>query len=93
MSGSTNIHTTTVIGAAADLTVGLPFTPKFVDIFVVTGGAIEHGKKTDSMAGSSYLSTTTGLDAGVTIGDKELTIANGADVNVAAATIYIVCYS
>jgi hypothetical protein len=93
MSGASNIHITTATGVAADLTIGLPFTPRYIDIFVASAGAIEHGKKTDAMAGSAYLSTTTGVDVGVTIGDKEIIIANGADVNVVAGTIHIVCYS
>jgi hypothetical protein len=91
-SGASNIHITAKRGAAADLTVNLPFTPAMVKLYVASGGTIEQGVKTAMMAGSAYLSTSTGVDAGVTIGDRKITIANGADVNVAGADIHIIAY-
>lgn len=88
-SGATNLQQKMVTGVAADITVPLDFTPRLVILSAVTGGTIEFGVKTAAMSGSAYQSTSTGTDAGVTIGDRELTIANGADVNVVGATIYI----
>jgi len=88
MSGASNLHIFTFVGKAAEVTVQLPFTPKLVTFAVASGGAIEHGVKTSDMATDAYLSTTTGIDAGVTIGDHKLTIANGADINVNTATVH-----
>lgn len=77
------------IGVAADVTITkVPFRPKTVKFWTVTGGHIEHGYKSDAMSGSAYLSTTTGIDAGVTLSTSGFVVANGADVNVAAATVY-----
>jgi len=78
-----------VKGAAADVPFALcPFKPRTVKFFVVSGGTIEHGYKTDEMAGDSYMSTTTGTDAGVTLTDTGFTLANGADVNVSGADVH-----
>lgn len=83
----------TVVGAASELTVYFDFVPKQLQIWVDGGATIEHGFKDDSMSGSAYLSTSTGTDAGVTINsDGSVTIANGADVNVATATIYVMAF-
>lgn len=91
MSGSVNSHVTGAVGVAADITVHLPFTPGVVRMYVDNGaGGLEVGVKTYLMAGSAYLSTTTGTDAGVTIGDRQIVIANGADVNVVGETIHII---
>lgn len=90
-SPSANIHTFGVEatgGAGADITVGLPFTPRVVDLYVDGGAAFEHAHKTDMMSGSNHMSTTGGYVAGLTIGDKEITIAAAAPINnVAAGTI------
>lgn len=87
-SPSVNQKAGAVLGRAADITVPLPFTPRSISFAVDNSGAGEFGFKTDQMAGSAYISTSSGTDAGVTIGDRSFTIANGADVNVAAANIY-----
>jgi hypothetical protein len=88
-SGSNNVHITAKRGAAADLTVPLPFKPGMVKLYVNNAGALEVGVKTYLMTGDAYLSTTTGVDAGVTINDKSIVIANGADVNVVGEDIHI----
>jgi len=80
------------VGAAADIDVAtVPFRPRTIKLWADSGAAIEHGYKSDEMAGDAYLSTTTGTDAGVTINDDGFTVANGADINVAAATVYFEC--
>lgn len=89
-SGAANVHYGTFVGAAGVITIDtLPFKPKAMQFFVASGGAIEQGYKTEDMAGDAYLSTSTGVDAGVTFNtDGSVTIANGADINVAAGTVH-----
>lgn len=78
-----------VKGVAADITVNIcPFKPRTVKFFVDGGSAIEVGYKSDDMAGSTYLSTSTGIDAGVTLTNTGFVLANGADVNVAGADVH-----
>lgn len=78
-----------VVGVAADVTFDIcPFKPRTVKFFVDGGAAIEHGYKSDDMAGDAYLSTSTGTDAGVTLTNTGFVLANGADVNVAGANVY-----
>jgi len=78
-----NKHIFAFNGAAAELEIPLPFTPTHVEMWRVNAGAIEHGIKTNMMLTDAYMSTSTGDDAGVTIGTQKLTIANGADINAA----------
>jgi hypothetical protein len=89
-SGASNKHYGSFVGAAAQIDIEtLPFKPRAMFFWVVVGGAIEHGVKFEEMLTDSYLSTTTGLDAGVTFNsDGTVTIANGADINSAGATTY-----
>ncbi len=88
-SGGNNVHITAKRGAASLLTVPLPFKPGMGKLFVNNGGDLEMGVKTYLMPTDEYLSTTTGLDAGVTIVDQSITIASGADVNVVGQDIHI----
>ena len=91
-SGVTQKYTGSVVGAAADISVAtVPFQPKTIQFYVDGGAALEMGFKHEDMTGDAYLSTSTGTDAGVTINSNGFTLANGADVNVASATIYYVC--
>lgn len=85
---------TSFVGAAAEITVYLPFVPTKVELYSITGGAaIEVGIKYAAMSGAVYYSTSTGSDSGVTINSNgTLTIANGADINVAGVTTYISAY-
>jgi len=88
-----NCHICAFNGAAAEITVPLPFTPRHVEMYRANGGHIEHGLKTHMMSGSAYLSTSTGVDAGVTINsDHSLTIANGADINGAGVVTHVVAW-
>ena len=88
-SPSEYVYWGALTGAAADITVTkVPFRPKSIEFFVDSAGSLEVGVKHESMAGAAYLSTTSGTDAGVTIRDDGFLLANGADVNVAAATVY-----
>jgi len=89
MASGVGYHITQFTGVAANVTIELPFTPRIVRFAAPSGGAIEHGYKTDKMTGSAYLSTSTGTDAGVTIGAQQVVVANGADVNVAGATVEV----
>lgn len=91
-SGGNNMHVTSKVGKSAEVVVHLPFTPRRVVMAVASGGAIEHGIKTSDMPTDEYLSTSTGVDAGVTIGDQRITLANGADINVAAGVISITAW-
>ena len=88
MSGESRIHRGSFVGVAADVTVECPFTPRSVELWADGGAAIEHGYKSEEMAGDAYLSTSTGTDAGVTIADQSFVVANGADINVATAVVY-----
>jgi len=91
-SGVTQKYYGSFVGAAAEkLVATCPFRPKIVRLYADGGAAIEVGYKTDEMAGSAYLSTSTGTDAGVTINDDGFTVANGADINVSAATVNFEC--
>lgn len=77
-------------GAAADITIGsVPFAPRKVE-FYAPGGV--WGYKSEQMAGNAYLSSV-GADAGVTLAAGGFTVANGADVNVAAAVVHFVATS
>lgn len=93
-SGAMQVYFDTLTGAAADITVAkVPFRPRIIRILVNTGaGHIEHGYKNENMSGSAYLSTTTGIDAGVTITDTGFTLANGADVNINGYTVHYECW-
>jgi hypothetical protein len=90
MSGSTNTYVTMKRGAAADLEVHLPFVPGVVRMYVDDAGTLEVGIKTWMMSGDTYLSTTSGTDAGVTINGTVLEIANDADINVDDEDITII---
>lgn len=86
---SVNRKVGAVLGRAADIVVPLDFTPRSIQ-FAVDNTTGEFGLKLENMAGDLYISSTSGEDAGVTIGDRQFTIANGADVNVAGQNIYYV---
>ena len=91
MSGGTNTHVAAFTGAAADITLYPPFKPGVIRFTVASGGALIHGLKTYLMSGAAYLSTSTGVDAGVTINsDGSVLVANGADVNVNGGTVHVV---
>ena len=80
------------IGVAAEVNVAVvPFQPISIRFYVDGGSAMEHGFKHESMSGSDYLSTSTGTDAGVTINSDGFTVASGADINVATATVFYEC--
>lgn len=89
-SGAGNVFRGSFVGAASDIDIEkLPFKPAAMEFWCATGGAIEHGYKTEEMSGNAYLSTSTGDDTGVTFNsDGTVTIANGADINVAATVTY-----
>ena len=82
------------VGAAAERTVYFDFVPSRIDLYSITGGAaLEVGFKTSSMSGATYLSTSSGSDSGVTINtDGSVTIANGADINLANVTTYCIAH-
>lgn len=84
-----NIAYKSFTGAAAEITVPLPFKPKMVK-FYATGGV--WGIKVDGLPGmtlTNYLSNTA-ADTGVTINDDgSLTIASGADINVSGEEVYV----
>ena len=92
-SGASNTHFGSFVGVAGDIEIEtLPFKPRVMKFWLATGGAIEHGVKFEEMLTDTYLSTTTGLDAGVTFNsDGTVTIANGADINSAGDTTYYEC--
>jgi len=85
----------TFVGAATAITVYFDFVPARIELYTVAGGAaIEVGYKSNKMLTDSYYSTSTGIDAGVTINsDGSVTIANGADINVSTVTTYCVAYA
>lgn len=83
-----NVHHGSFLGAAADVTVRLPFTPKTLKFFATGGvwGIKFTGLK--GMDGANYLSNTA-ADVGVTINaNGSITVANGADVNVSGQEVY-----
>lgn len=89
-SPSIKMYMGSFTGVAADVTVGVvPFRPRKIE-FYAPGGV--WGYKSDEMAGNAYLSSV-GADAGVTISDSGFVVANGADVNVAAAVVHYVATS
>lgn len=91
-SGVTQKYNGSFVGAAALITIATcPFQPKVIRLFAASGGTIEQGYKSEEMTGDAYLSTSTGVDAGVTITSTGFTVANGADINVAAGTVYFEC--
>lgn len=91
-SGADYIFEGSFIGAAALITVSkCPFQPRSIEFWADGGAALEQGYKHESMSGDAYLSTSTGTDAGVTITSTGFTVASGADVNVAATTVYYRC--
>lgn len=87
-SGSSRNFIGSFIGVADDVEIELPFTPRSIKFLVDVSGTLEDGWKTADMAGDAYLSTTTGTDAGVTIGNRSVTVANGADINSVGNTVY-----
>jgi len=88
-SPSVSHYHSSVKGKAGDVTVATcPFKPRTVKFFVNNGGALEVGYKSDDMEGDAYLSTSTGLDAGVTLTDTGFVIAAGADINVVGEDIH-----
>lgn len=82
------------VGAATAITVYFDFVPSRMDLYSITGGAaVEVGFKSANMSGATYYSTSTGSDSGVTINtDGSVTIANGADINVAGVTTYCIAH-
>ncbi len=91
MASGKNWQEKTFVGVAAEVTVYFDFVPSIIEFYTDGGAAIEHGYKSNKMSGTAYLSTSTGTDAGVTINtDGSITIANGADINVADATVYCI---
>lgn len=95
MASGKNWQEKTFTGVAAEVTVYFDFVPSRIEFFVDGGAAMEHGYKSDKMSGATYLSTSTGSDSGVTItaGSTSVTIANGADINVAGATVYCIAHA
>jgi len=89
-SGAGNVFRGTFIGAADDIEIAkLPFKPAAMQFWCDNSGALEIGYKTEDMSGDAYLSTSSGADAGVTFNaDGTVTVANGADINVAGVTTY-----
>lgn len=82
-----------LLGAAADLEVTTcPFRPSRIEFYVDAGASGAVGYKSDQMAGDDYFSTVAGMDDGVTITDNGFELANGADINIAAANIHYVCH-
>lgn len=66
-----------------------PFKPRTVKFYVDSGaGSVVVGYKTDEMAGDEYLSTGTGMDAGVTLSNKGFTIAAAADLIVDGEKVF-----
>lgn len=89
-SGTIRKHYTTFTGAAAEIVLNLPFEPRTLK-FYGTGGV--WGIKMvgyDGMSSASYLSSTA-ADEGVTVDGMEVTIASGADINIAGETVYVEC--
>jgi hypothetical protein len=89
-SGAGNVFRGSFVGAAGQVDIEkLPFKPAAMMFWRTNGGHIEHGYKTEDMSGDTYLSTSTGADAGVTFNsDGTVTVANGADINAAGITTY-----
>lgn len=83
-----NRHIGSFVGKAAEITLYLPFTPRYIHFSVNNGGAAEFGVKTDEMSGNAYVSTSSGADTGVTISGSTVTIASGADINIDTITTY-----
>lgn len=94
MASGKGRHDCSFVGAGSDITVYLPFNPTKVELYSITGGAaIEVGIKYSAMSGATYYSSSTGADSGVTINTNQtLTIANGADINVATVTTYLTAW-
>ena len=64
-----------------------PFKPRTIKFRINNGGALEVGYKTDEMAGDAYMSTSSGVDAGVTLTDRGFEVAVAADIHIVAAGV------
>jgi len=83
-------HGYRVAKTGEDIVVGTcPFKPRTVKFYVDDGaGTIIVGYKTDDMASDAYLSSGTGVDAGVTLSNTGFTIAAAADLIVDGEKVY-----